>query len=265
MKTASELRDAALDMLMDDPDEAVRLAREALSLEPEVESHYVLGVALSEAGEPEAALSSLRSALELDDAHANAWAALGRCLFDRCDFDEARLALLTALRLDPLQPEALYYRACLRERRGDNDGAARDYAAANQVAPEEFPVPVPLRESTIRETVERIDLPPSLRRYLSQVPIVVEDVPDEEVLRLYDPPLRPTELLGCFQGPPLADRDLSTPWASIPPAIYLFRCNLQRIAVMPGALAEELRLTLLHELGHFLGLDETELEEPDFD
>ena len=40
----------------------------------------------------------------------------------------------------------------------------------------------------------------------------------------------------------------------------LFRSNLMRMAHDREAMQEELRVTLLHEIGHFLGLDEEDLE-----
>ncbi|MFZ5477808.1 MAG: metallopeptidase family protein [Myxococcota bacterium] len=261
-KSVEQLREDALSALEEDPSRAVQLAREALNRQPDAESFYVCGVALCESGELEEGLEALRMAVQLDGEHVDAWVALGRELFDGCEFEDARGALLAALRLDPHHPEALYYRACLRERRGDLAGAARDYQAAALVAPEDFPVPIPLDDETVEKLADEViaAMHPSLQRYLENVHILVDEVPQAELLEQFDPPARPTEVLGCFAGHSLGERSTTDPWSSLPATIVLFRRNLSRIAHDREELLDELRITLLHEIGHFLGLDEDDLE-----
>ena len=260
--TVDELREQALEALETDPRRAVTLAREALNRKPDAEGFFVCGLALCDAGECAEGVEALQMAVQLDADHVEAWVALGRELFDTYDFEEARMALLTALRLDPHHPEALYFRACLRERRGDHDGAARDYQAAALVAPDDFPVPQPLTDETIEEITDEVIamLHPSLQRYLANVHILVEEVPAVELLEEFDPPARPTEVVGYFAGHSLGERSTADAWSSLPATIVLFRRNLMRLAHEREELREELRITLLHEIGHFLGLDEEELE-----
>lgn len=261
------MREEALALLESDPARAVTLAREALGQLPDAESFFVCGLALCNAGDMDEGIAALHSAVELDPDHLDAWVALGRELFDDCQFEEARIALLSALRLDPHHPEALYYRACLRERRGDLDGAARDYQAAALVAPEEFPAPLTLEDDEIERLADEVvsTLHPSLQRYLENVHILVDEVPAPDLLKEFDPPARPTEVLGCFAGQALGERTTADPWSSLPATIVLFRRNLSRLAHSREELHEELRITLLHEIGHFLGLDELDLEERGLD
>ena len=69
----------------------------------------------------------------------------------------------------------------------------------------------------------------------------------------YDP-----DLLGLFIGPPLAEPEASP----LPPQIILFLENLWDFAGEDEEIfREEVRITYLHELGHYLGLDEIDLEE----
>ncbi|MEQ1507331.1 MAG: metallopeptidase family protein, partial [Myxococcota bacterium] len=95
---------------------------------------------------------------------------------------------------------------------------------------------------------------------LEQVVFVVEEIPSEELCREFDPPAFPGELLGFFSGAALSDKASDDPWAQLPSTIVLFRRNLERIARDRAHLIEELRITVLHEVGHFLGLDEDDLE-----
>ncbi len=255
------LRDAALDALESDPEASVRLAREALERQADADGHFVLGISLCESGETDEGLEALRTAVELEDDHVDAWVALGRELFDICAFEEARVALAAALRVDPSHPEARYYRACGRERRGDLDGAARDYQAAALIAPEDYPLPVPLDDATIEQIADEVvaELHPSLQRYLRDVHMLIDEVPSEDLLLEFDPAARPTDLLACFAGRALTERPTDDPWSALPATIVLFRRNLSRIAADPDTLREELRITLLHEIGHYLGLDEDDL------
>ncbi|MDP2313010.1 MAG: metallopeptidase family protein [Pseudomonadota bacterium] len=266
-RSVAELREQALGLLDEDPRRALLLAREALSRQPDAESFYVCGLTLCESDEGEEGMAALRMAVQLDDEHVDAWVALGHELFDACEFEEARGILLNALRLDPHHPEALYYRACLRERRDDHDGAARDYQAAALVDPEGFPAPLPLTDETIDALADDVIglLHPSLQRYLENVPILLDEVPSVELLRQFDPPARPGEVLGCFAGHALTERSSDDPWSTLPATILLFRRNLMRVAHDEETLLDELRITLLHEIGHFLGLDEEDLEERGLD
>jgi predicted Zn-dependent protease with MMP-like domain len=51
------------------------------------------------------------------------------------------------------------------------------------------------------------------------------------------------------------------PWSHFPSSIALFQRNLERMARDQDELVEEIRVTLLHEVGHFLGLDEDGLRD----
>lgn len=201
-KSAEELREAAWAVMDEDPDKALRLAERALRQAPDAEGHYLMGIAHSESGDDEAGTRSFHTAIELDPEHVDAWAALGRALFDTARWEESRHALNAALRLDPHHAEAHYARACLRERRGDHDGALRDYYAANAEAPADYPLPVPLDDATVSRITDEVVslLHPSLQKYLDSVAILVDEVPPEEILSEFDPPARPAELLGSFSG-----------------------------------------------------------------
>lgn len=266
-RPVEDIREEALELLDEDPTRALALAREALGRQPDAESFYVCGLALCETDEAEEGVDAFRMAVKLDQEHVDAWVALGRELFDACEFEEAQGVLLTALRLDPHHPEALYYRACCRERRDDHDGAARDYQAAALVDPTTFPRPVPLDDETIERIAEEVVgmLHPSLQKYLEDVHIYIDEVPSVELLRQFDPAARPGEVLACFTGHALTERSSDDPWSALPATIVLFRRNLMRIAQDEETLHDELRVTLLHEIGHFLGLDEEDLEQRGLD
>jgi predicted Zn-dependent protease with MMP-like domain len=97
-------------------------------------------------------------------------------------------------------------------------------------------------------------LPPPLRARAQQVPVTYEHVPGDDLLQDGIEP----DTLGLFVGPDFAEAE-TTP-SPIPPQIILFLDNLWDISEEDVELfQEEIRVTLLHELGHYLGLDEEEL------
>jgi predicted Zn-dependent protease with MMP-like domain len=66
--------------------------------------------------------------------------------------------------------------------------------------------------------------------------------------------------LGLFDGPTWAEmRGMDAPADS--PHIYLYQQNLERLCFDSREMAEQVRITLHHEVGHFLGLDEHDLDE----
>lgn len=68
------------------------------------------------------------------------------------------------------------------------------------------------------------------------------------------------DTLGLFVGDAFADRDSDA--MPLPPQVLLFLENLWDMAEGDEeAFRQEIRTTLLHELGHYLGLDEDDLEE----
>lgn len=112
-----------------------------------------------------------------------------------------------------------------------------------------------LRRLAVEETTAvQGGLPEQLRAAATAVPVILERVPTTDQL---GEDLEP-DLLGLFIGVPFADEDAH---GMLPPQIVLFLENLWDFSEGDEAIfREEVRTTYLHELGHYLGLDEDELE-----
>jgi predicted Zn-dependent protease with MMP-like domain len=96
------------------------------------------------------------------------------------------------------------------------------------------------------------ELPPHLAEALTNVAVVVEDENPE------DP-----DLLGLYHGVPLPERG---DMAGMPPdTISIYRLPLEESFPDPDDLREEIRITVLHELAHYFGLDEDRLAELGYD
>jgi predicted Zn-dependent protease with MMP-like domain len=103
-------------------------------------------------------------------------------------------------------------------------------------------------EATLKE------LPKPLREKARQVPVTLERVPNEGL----QADGIEADTLGLFVGPDFAD-ELSVP---MPPQIILFLDNIWDQAEQDEDwFLDEVHTTYLHELGHYLGLDEDELTE----
>jgi len=87
------------------------------------------------------------------------------------------------------------------------------------------------------------ELPPHIADALENIAVVVEDENPE------DP-----DLLGLYHGVPLPERgDMA---GSLPDKISIYRVPLEESFPDPDELQEEIRITVLHELAHYFGLDE---------
>ena len=92
------------------------------------------------------------------------------------------------------------------------------------------------------------ELPPNLADALTNVAVVVEDENPQE-----------PDLFGLYHGVPLPERG---DMAGMPPdTISIYRIPLEDSFPDPEELREEIRITVLHELAHYFGLDEDRLEE----
>ncbi|MEZ6317914.1 MAG: metallopeptidase family protein [Phycisphaerales bacterium] len=105
-------------------------------------------------------------------------------------------------------------------------------------------------------------LPARLQGLLDEMPIIVLDRPTPEMLA--DLGMRPeeaTDLCGLHTGVSFTERSIEAD-GTIPTQIHLFREGILSAAGgWRGPVAEEIRITLLHEIGHQMGLEEEDLDD----
>jgi len=105
-------------------------------------------------------------------------------------------------------------------------------------------------EDQVRAALD--ELPPELARALQNIAVVVEDEHSEE-----------PDLFGLYHGVPLPERgDMS---GQLPDKISIYRIPLEESFSDPRELREEIRITVLHELAHYFGLDEDRIAELGYD
>jgi predicted Zn-dependent protease with MMP-like domain len=105
----------------------------------------------------------------------------------------------------------------------------------------------------VREAVDA--LPEEFVRRLENVEIVIEDEPDPDLLRSLGMDSRRETLFGLYQGVPLHLRGTSYHGA-LPDKISIFYRPLVHAYRSPEQLRMQVRQTVIHEIGHFFGLDD---------
>jgi predicted Zn-dependent protease with MMP-like domain len=110
-------------------------------------------------------------------------------------------------------------------------------------------------EKLVQEAVD--SLPEEMRERLENVAIMVEDDPPEDWEEEMG---EGGELLGLYHGISKKDRGF---WYGnvLPDRILIYRKPLERMSATLEDLRENVRQTVIHEVGHYFGLDEEELQE----
>lgn len=105
------------------------------------------------------------------------------------------------------------------------------------------------------------DLPQHIWEVLEEVPLIVEDEPSRQLLAEMHIDGMYSELCGLHSGIPLTHRSVEH-GSRLPDRMMLFRGPIMRVSGRRlRDLREQIRVTLLHEIGHHFGLDEDDLEE----
>jgi len=103
-------------------------------------------------------------------------------------------------------------------------------------------------EEIVAEVLD--DLPEKFRERLTNVAIIVEDLPPPGVANQ-------GILLGLFHGIPRTEKSVF--YSAPPDHIFLYQRNIEAVSRSQADLRRQIRATLLHEVGHYFGLSEEEL------
>jgi predicted Zn-dependent protease with MMP-like domain len=259
-----------IELLVEDMGEfeqAVALCDELLSGDPalprldrgsEAEVHYLKAKAVFYPDDLEGALFLVRRALKTGGEVPIYRAFDGQILFELGRFQDAKRSLEAAVALDPESGHAVYHLALVLERLGADEESAEAFAKANALDPGHYPLPVEVDEVEFRQAAaDALDnLPRSIRAYVENVPILVEDYPAPELLVAEN--ISP-QILGLYLGVPSTEAEITQQPQDIT-RVILFKKNLEKICRDRDDLIEQIQVTVRHEVGHHLGLSEEDLE-----
>ena len=175
--------------------------------------------------------------------------------------DPGRAAALLeeARALAPEDPDVLYELGLAKEELGDRDGMIAAFLEVARLDPREDRASGLLDDrardriaAAAEEALEQ--LPEPFRSRLGNVAVVIEDYPPGHAVREgFDP-----RAYGMFEGPDDLAQHLASEILMTPTRIVLFAANL--LAAFPvEELEEQVTVTVLHEVGHYFGLDEDEV------
>lgn len=173
------------------------------------------------------------------------------------DVDETRRRFQALVDADAAHADAWHGLGLAAAEQGDEQGRREAWVKVLEI---DARTPLPAERLSEQEMQEVADaafdeLPEKARRLIQNVPILITDLPArEDVAKGLDP-----RLLGLFEGTSYPE---SSTLGAAPQLtrILLFRKNLERVAQDADELRDEIRTTLLHETGHFFGMDEEDLE-----
>lgn len=215
----------------------------------------------SEVGRYDAALEALQRLARFAPDNTEIELDLAICYFELTEFERAAAAF-EQLRADcDPHPEIEFYLGALAERREEWATADRHFQTAHRLDPANYPPLLTISDRRVDQLVrETLDsLPRDTYDVIRKVPVICDPVPPVELLRLTTPPFSPL-ILGMHHG---ADMRRGSVFHTAPviDGIRLFPRNIAKVARTQTQFEHELTITLLHEIGHRLGLDEDEVWE----
>jgi len=219
------------------------------------------GQALNDLGRSDEALERIDAALHIAPGRGDALHEKGVALFNLSRFAEAKTVLVKTLAIQPDDAYTHQMLGLVLEELGDGKQAEAELHRALELAPAELAMPVMISVSEFQHEVDAVlaTLPVERRARAKAVKIEIVDLPDATDLKAVTPPFPPT-ILGLFRGAVgrAPGPDVEARGADAP-SIVLYRKNLARAVKSRAELTEQIRDTLLHEIGHLEGLDEDDL------
>jgi predicted Zn-dependent protease with MMP-like domain len=152
--------------------------------------------------------------------------------------------------------ESWYVLACNLERGGRLREADRAFARAARAKQRAVGSPWRVTWARFQRSVKAAAgaLPPELRAAFDEVTLVMADYAEPYLIEDYDEP----ELMGLFEGAVRGER--GGIHGLVSPRIHVWRRSHEHSCGSSQQFDEEIRQTLHHELGHYLGYDEDGLE-----
>ena len=224
----------------------------------EAEVHYLKAKAVFYLDDLDGALFLVRRALKTVGEQAVYRAFEGQILFELGRFEEAKRSLELSAALDPETGHAIYHLALVLERLDQPEEAEHAFTRANALDPEHYPLPAEIDEIAFRQvSAEALDnLPRSIREYVADIPVLVEDYPARDLLTREN--VSP-QILGIYFGVPRTEAEASVQQEELT-RVILFKKNLEKVCRDRDDLIEQIQITVRHEIGHHLGLSEEDLE-----
>jgi len=103
------------------------------------------------------------------------------------------------------------------------------------------------------------ELPEPFAAHLEQMVVEIRDLPSSSQNRKVGIS-KGNLLLGLYEGVPMTQKSVEHS-GTLPARIYIFQRNLERVCDSQPELSEQIRRTVLHEIGHYFGMSEEDLDQ----
>lgn len=113
-----------------------------------------------------------------------------------------------------------------------------------------------MRRAAFERLVARAldDLPPAFAERLRNVAIMVEPYPSREIAEELG-----ADILGLYHGATEMEQSPIAPY-ELPEVIILYQKNIEAVCLTESEIVDEIRKTVIHEVGHHFGLSDDEME-----
>jgi predicted Zn-dependent protease with MMP-like domain len=116
------------------------------------------------------------------------------------------------------------------------------------------------REDFTKVVAETLDsLPKEFRRRVRNVAVLVEDLPPDHTSSKPGQPRR--VILGLFHGVPMTKKSVFDGPIGSPDYVVLYQKNIEAVCSTEAEVRKQIRLTVMHELGHYFGMTEEQLRD----
>lgn len=115
-------------------------------------------------------------------------------------------------------------------------------------------------ESLVAQALD--ELPEEFAELLDNVAVMVEEEPsaaDLESVGLDPDDPEGSDLFGLYQGTPLTERDTYYGFGSLPDRVVIYAGPIHRCCTSRREAIDEIKKTVVHELGHYFGMDEDQM------
>lgn len=184
-------------------------------------------------------------------------------LFENCLFEDAKELLEEIEERFPKEPETAFQLALILEReKGKELEAQRLFKFAHEKDPVTFHLPLKISNDELTKIANELllEIKAPFQKDLKKLPIFIEDLPSDDDLEGDEEPISPS-IWGLFQGRTATEEeDLGASERLGPPRVVIYRRNLCRDCADMKELRKELKITILHEVAHYFGLSEEDVE-----
>jgi predicted Zn-dependent protease with MMP-like domain len=196
------------------------------------------------------ALKAASQACEWDAEDGAAWYERGMAAYRLARFEDSAAYLDEAVTLEPDDAHAWNALGRVRIWLDDRDAAKDAFRRAATIDPEHFVVPLRIAGLEFDRIAAEVwrSVPATFKERMDNTIVAVEELPDEEDVEEGTDP----DMLGVYSGGTALSDDF-------PERIILYQRNHENVCATLGELAEEIRRTILHEVGHHFGMEHDEL------